>query len=379
MAYSQTPEQANLLALLQEAMRRTYAADDGDLNSVRDWMMGQLQTPSDKEVKALLAWAESFDKYDAILAARAERSLLPPNRRREFAWPWATWRKKCDAPDEGMIALIAAAPATGKTIAAEQVAEYNAMAGLHGAFFHFELSPAVMWDRRAVRNCIELPSDPPRRILRRGLLTPEQLERLSEDLETQRNVPDGLQWSDLSRAARKALDEANKRMRSWPGAVDYMHTPGWSVDDIVNYTLGEYTRRKETDAPLNFIVVDYLEKIAPSQRQLRMFGHDKTAREGDTVEALKNLAESTGIVVVALAQLSKAGRNVSTDNLSGTEIKGAGDKSERTNFVAILSLDTDTVEEPRQVVTVTVTKNTMGLTGSWDMWRVASKFMFTEE
>lgn len=48
-------------------------------------------------------------------------------------------------------------------------------------------------------------------------------------------------------------------------------------------------RRLHAEGECNVVVLDYLEKATPSQRQLKMFGTNLYQREADNVEQLKKL------------------------------------------------------------------------------------------
>lgn len=367
MEFAPNPDQENFILMLQEAMRRAYVSEDP--TSVREWLQRQLLLGQPRDVEAKLQWAASFDLYREILASRAEHSMLPADQRREFTWGWESWNRYIESPDDGALALIAGAPGTGKTVVAEHIAEANAQAGGWGLFFHYELSRKVMLDRRAIRQTMGRLQRP---LLRKGILTEEQIARLTEDSEGGRLDAAGIEWERLSREARWELGETEKRMKDWKGGLDYMHVPGWSVDQLIDTVSTEFEARKGTAQALSFIIVDYLEKIAPSPRQIKTYGTNSLLREGDIIEGIKNLAERTGLTIVLFAQLNKAGRQNSGD-MDGTEVKGAGDKTEKTNIVNILRVEDDLDGEPTLLKNHLV-KNTMGRTGTWTQKRLGDRF-----
>ena len=369
MAFT-APESEQLLILGQELIRRVYADDDPA--AIRAWLRGRVEAAAPTVVDATLLWKDSFDFYDEVLKLRAERSMLPPEKRREFILPYKSWRAMIDDPDGGQLFLLAAPPGTGKTIVAEMTGEANAKAGADGLFFHAELSKAVMMDRRAVRGVY---GHVDRRTFKRGLLTEEQIARLSEDVAQHPEGSDGLDWVTLSRTARQLLNEANARMKAWSGSVDYVHSPGWTVDQYVEHIRGEYERRKDTDRALNFVIIDYLGKIVPSVRQQKMFGTNVYARDADTVEQLKSLAEQLNIPIFILDQLNKAGRSADLADLDGTQIRGAGEKTEKINLGIILDLERDeNTGEPTENLRAKIFKNTMGVEGVIMMKRHAAAF-----
>lgn len=375
MATNWTPEQLEVLTLLQEGMRRIYGDEDAAL--VLDWLHSQSGKPPNT-AEDVLRFGESFAFYDAELEKRAARSLLPPDERRVFTFPWKNWSTRIDTPDEGMLILVGAKPGAGKTILAEMIGEHNASQGLRGALFNFELNKVVMLDRRAVRHIRE-----PRWMFKRGVLTPHQLEQLAEFTPPWMNPDDrkGLgDWQLLSRRLRDALNEANARMKAWVGGLDYWSTPGWDVDRLVATARAEHAAN-----PLGFLIVDYLEKIQPSARQRKIYGVNFTEREADTVEQLKILAEQLKIPIVMLSQLNKAGRAKDASDFDGTEIKGSGAKTERSNIVVLISVDKlpeaeDGAEPPDPALgagvplTVAIAKNTMGGEGVFKMFRDGARF-----
>lgn len=370
MSLDFTAEHEIHLTMAQEWIRRIYAGDP--IDEIQKWLTGRLTTAKPQEVNAVLSWAESFPFYDQVLTERAERSMQPLSKRLEFQWPYASWRRLIDTPDEGILVSVAAAPGTGKTIIAEMMGEGNARFGSHGSLFHLELNKKIMMDRRAVRQTY---AHVDRRLLKRGLLTDEQIARLDEDFYVRMGKEDGLSWVDLSRDARQMLNEANERMQAWPGSVDYVHCPGWSVNQIEEYALAEQERRKDTDAPLTYIIIDYFGKIAATGQQLKMYGTNIYARDADTIERLKTLAEKMSIPVVILDQLSKAGRQTDLADFDGTQIRSAGEKTERINVGIMVSLtrDEDT-GEPTEELRVKVYKNTMGSEGVITMRRKPEAF-----
>jgi hypothetical protein len=272
-----------------------------------------------------------------------------------------------------MLILVGAKPGAGKTIIAEMIGEHNASQGLRGALFNFELNPTVMLDRRAVRH-----AQYDRRSFKQGLLTEAQIAQLDEETplwvkpEDRQGLGD---WQKLSRQLRKALDEANARMKGWAGAIDYWFTPGWDIDKLCATIYAEHMQN-----PYNLVAVDYLEKIQPSARQRKLFGTNKLDREEDNVEQLKTLAEKLRIPLLVLSQLSKAGRAKNAEDMDGTEVRGAGAKTERSNINVLFSIDKgdDAVPDPSikdgVMLSVAITKNTMGSCGTFRMFRNGARF-----
>jgi replicative DNA helicase len=129
-------------------------------------------------------------------------------------------------------------------------------------------------------------------------------------------------------------------------------------------------RRLKTQGECDVVVLDYLEKTAASRRQLQMFGTNPFQREADNVEQLKNFAESTETPALMLAQMSKAGKSTSFNNLDRTDMRGAGEKSEKANIVVLLHRDRESGDtgEYSSLVNVRVDKNTVGATGNFTQY-----------
>lgn len=348
----------------QEFLKRVFA--EIDPNEIRGWALKQLGKADVLNAKnVLMAWEDTFGFYDDVLEKRAARSLLPADERREFKFPWDSWNSRIDSPDEAdMLIMLSAAPGTGKTIWGEMVAERNAQEGLYGVFAHWELNSKVMLDRRAVRH-----THVPRAQFRQGILTPAQIESLSEDQTNPKATGLG-DWIELSRDLRGKLNEANARMRRWTGGVDYWHTTGWDVDMFTREVIAADAERR-----LDFVIVDYFGKIGISQRQTKIYGQNTGLIEVDTIEQLKQLAEKIHTPVVVLTQLTKGGRS-KPEGMDSTDIRGRGELTERANIVALLQLiEVDGLPDQIKVI---VAKNTLGATGSWNQIRIPQWFLITD-
>lgn len=323
------PETEKYLILAQELMRRIYA--DMSPDEIHAWLMGQLgKVAAQGNEAAALAWLESFPYYDEVLEKREARAKLPASERKELLWPWATWNKMIDPFEPGLLAVIAGGDGMGKTIYAEMIAEHWAKSGHKVAFVHFELNRSIMLDRRASRH---------------ARLTRRDLKKGPYDAELWRK------WH-----------EARNIMQTWPGEITYWHTPGWSMEKMTN-TLEPEIENGRCDV----IVIDYLEKAQPSPRQMKLFKSDKNSREADDVEWIKTFAERTGTPCLTLAQMNKAGKTAGIKNIDRTGIRGAGEKTEKANIVALLSRDkADDGYVP--YVDVLIDKNTLGPTGQFQQF-----------
>lgn len=335
MTYTGNPDTEPYLVLGQELFRRIYA--DAGPEELHNWLMAQLSRLGGSDTNARLSWPESFILYDQIIAERARQAAIPESERRILTWPWETWSSFIDPLDPGMLAVISGADGSGKTTYAENLAEHWAAHGINVAFVHFELNRSLMLDRRMARQ-----TGIQRRILKTGTL-------------------DAAQQAEYERA--------NDRLRQWPGSVTYIHTPGWTMERVVNEV-----RALVTEEICDVFIVDYLEKAAASERQLKSYGSNLFAREADSVELLKTAAESMEIPAILLAQMHKAGKATEFEKLDRTAIRGAGEKTEKANLVVLLYKQTSDTN----LINVRVDKNTMGRCGTFDQFITGSRFLITD-
>lgn len=324
-----TPELQPYFTLAQEMMRRCYAEEAPEM--MHQWLLDQLgRLRNTTEDKALMTWDESFDLYDQILAKREADALLPEDQRKTIDWLWPSWNRMLDPLEPGMLAVISAGDGQGKSTVAECLAEHWARKKNRVVFVHYELNRALVLDRRASRH-----ASINRRDLKSGKLTPQQ---------------------------KTTIAQMRPILKSWDGYINYLHTPGWSMERTV-----QELHRLKVEQQCDVVVLDYLEKNAPSRRQLQMFGNNPYQREADNVEQLKNFAESTETPVLMLAQLSKSGKTSSAETLDRTGMRGAGEKSEKANVVILLHREK--IENGySQEVDVIIDKNTIGPTGNFKQW-----------
>ena len=330
-----TPELEPYMVLAQEIIRRVYAEDGPE--EINSWLLAQVQRLGGGHDDARLTWPASFDLYEQIMAKRVATAALPESERRVLTWPWETWRRIIDPLDPGLLMVLAGSDGSGKTLYAENLAEHWARRGMNVVFLHFELNRALMLDRRTVRH-----TGIARRILKEGKLTAQQ------EAERQR---------------------ANDTLRAWPGSITYVHSPGWTMEKA----MGEVSALVGDDL-CDVFIVDYLEKAAPSTRQLKSHGSNVFAREADDVEIVKRTAEQTERPGVLLAQLNKSGKRESFDSLDRTSIRGAGEKTEKANIVVLFHRESN----ESQIVKVRVDKNTLGPCGSFEQFLEAGRFLVND-
>lgn len=324
-----TPELQAYMALAQETMRRVMAEEDPQM--LHQWLtetVAKLGGSVDQD--ALMTWPQSFDIYEQILDKRAQDAALLDHQHKTLDWAWDSWNKMLDPLEPGMLAVLSAGDGMGKTIYGESLAEHWARRRNRVVFLHYELNRALVLDRRTARH-----TDIPRRDLKSGQLSKEQWQRIRE---------------------------MRPRLLNWDGYITYIHTAGWTMERAI-----QELRRLKAEGQCDVVVLDYLEKNAPSRRQLQMFGTNAYQREADNVEQLKNFAESTETPALMLAQMSKAGKTTSHEQLDRSGIRGAGEKSEKANVVVLLHRER--VENGySQLVNVVIDKNTIGPTGGFTQW-----------
>lgn len=319
------PEIAQFEALAKDVLRRCMAEDDPE--EIRRWLTDTLARLGGGSDNAVLTWPESFNLSEEIIAKYERIANMPEAERKVLSWPWETWRHLIDPLEEGMLGVVTAPDGQGKTIYAESIAEYWAQHRNKIVFVHYELNRSLMMLRRMARHT--------------GITTRQIKEgRLSQD--------------------QKALISGMRpRLMAWDGFISYLHTPGWTMERTIA-ELGRLNTEGQCDA----VVLDYLEKASASNRQMKLFGSNAFQREADNVEQLKNFAETTGIPILMIAQMSKEGKEKSFDKIDRTGMRGAGEKSDKANLVVLLKR-TRTDDGYSNVVDVLVDKNTMGSTGQF--------------
>jgi len=320
------PEVAVYEALGKELLRRCMA--DESAIDLHQWLSEQLaRLGGGTDDGALLTWDESFGYTRTMLARFEELAAIPPGQRRVFDWPWSSWNGMIDTLEAGMLAVVTAPDGEGKTLYAECIAEHWARHHHQVVFVHFELNPTLMMLRRLGRHAPVLT-----RQIKEGL-SPEQ---------------------------RSQVDAVEPRLRQWPGAISYLHAPGWTMERAA-----AELRRLHAEGLCDVAIIDYLEKAHASRRQLQVFGSNHWQREADNVELLKTFAESAEIPVLMVAQMNKAGKGMELKDVSRIDMRGAGEKSEKANLVIMLRRGKDTDGRPSNDVTVLVDKQTQGPTGSF--------------
>lgn len=319
------PEIAQFEALAKELLRLCMA--DEDPAEIHRWLSEKLAHLGGGDDNAIMTWLESFDLVDKIIDDYEALASKPEQDRKTLSWPWQSWRNLIDPLEDGMLGVVTAPDGQGKTIYAETLSEHWAEHKNRVVFVHYELNRKLMMLRRTARHTSVTTSE-----IKAGKLTREQKAR---------------------------IQETRPRLIAWDGHITYLHTPGWSMERTV-----AELRKLQAEGQCDVVVVDYLEKAAASKRQLQMFGSNTYQREADNVEQLKNFAESTGIPVLMITQMSKEGKGQTFDKMDRNSIRGAGEKSEKANLVVMLKRER-VADGYSNEIEVLVDKNTMGRTGTF--------------
>jgi len=254
-----------------------------------------------------------------------------------FDWPWESWRRRIRPLEAGMLGLIAAPDGIGKSLYLEEIAEHWARRGIQTVLVHLEDNHAYKLNRRLARW-----SGVPLADIEDGRLTPAQLE---------------------------AIRQAQRNIEPWAANLHYYHAPGETAREIVREL---ETRVRE--GVCQAVVIDYLDKIAPSRAQVKLFGENSWERQANDVEGLKTFGERNGLPIMAATQGNKQMQGAGTKTRAA--IQGSGQKSQKAQLVIILTRDllekpitdasgnvTHEAGEYSPVVAVRIDKQNRGKTG----------------
>lgn len=332
-------EKRKHVAIANEYAKKIYSGMSSE--EITAWLQSSLAGYTVKD-KASMSLAESLVRQAELI----EKWESPTNGEdlERWSWAWLKWNRIINPAPKGMLSVVMAADGMGKTIVGEVQAEHWAIMGNNVVFFHFELDKDVMITRR--------------------------LSRLS-GISYRKLVT-----NNLSPAERKLRDDVETYIKKWTGNIEYVHCPGWDIDQVVNRA-----KVLQKQGLCEAIILDYFQKIQPSPRQIRNRWGEVRVEE-DTVEQLKIFSESDpGCRVIMLAQLNKEGKRRTADSLDRTAGRGAGAITEKANLVVMLHKEMLTGGKlgPGNKVlvapggydnkaTVKVNKNTLGETGSFEQY-----------
>jgi replicative DNA helicase len=319
------PELLGYEALSKEIMKWCMA--DEQPEELHKFIQDALAHLGGGNESAVMTWEQSFDLTDKMLLEYERIANTPQSERKLLNFPWSSWNKLIDPLEEGMLGVVTAPDGQGKTIYAESIAEHWAAHKNKIVFVHYELNRKLMMLRRTARHT--------------SITTRE------------------LKAGQLTQAQVALYNQVRPRLSAWEGYISYLHTPGWSMEK----TCAEL-RKLVVDGQCDAVVLDYLEKAQASRRQLQMFGTNTYQREADNVEQLKTFAETTGIPVLMIAQMNKEGKSTDFGKVDRGSMRGAGEKSDKSNLVVLIKRERVDDGYSNQVE-VLVDKNTMGKTGAF--------------
>lgn len=305
--------------------------------------------------RAVVLWRDSLFRYlneqeQRAIEVQAEHDQQQTHRLR---FPWRALQRRVRWIRPAMLVLIGAESGIGKTMFLECCAEHWARQGFRVAFFHFELSHQVMWDRRTCRQT--------------GLAMAE--------------LEDGV----MSEPVTDALAE----MDTWLGGINYIHCPGWTMERVV-----AAARQLASRGECDLVIVDYLQKAFLSAQAS---GLTPAQVRGQQVEALKTLAEQLEIPVILASQLNRTAQF--SPRKTRASIRDTGEADEKANIV--LMLDREVLETPMEleypwdasqmltararageyslVLRVRTDKNTLGPTGDDDLLMDPARFWIMDK
>lgn len=217
-----------------------------------------------------------------------------------FTWPWVSWNDKIRPLRAGQVGLIAAPDGIGKSTYAEAIAEHWARGGMHVVYVHLEDDLEYKVDRRLAR-WSRVP------------------------LKT---FEDGTK----SKALRDRLHSANAEMEKQLMTLHYLYMPGYSMAEIV-----QELAMMQAEGTCQAIVFDYLDKVAPTRAENRLFGENYWERQAYDMEQIKTFAERAHMPALVLSQGNKSmqGGGIKTRQ----SIAGSGGRTQKAQLVVILTRD----------------------------------------
>lgn len=271
----------------------------------------------------------SLDYYLDLLERREADKDKP-----KLEFPWSDLANLMPYLDAGTLVSILAEPGAGKTAFMENVAEDWAKVGWRVAFFHLELSTQMMLDRRMQRHS----GVPIKRLQLGGQLDGPEYEKI--------------------------LNASNGMLR-WPGHIQYIHCPGWSMGKIVA------TAQKLHDADgLDVVIVDYFNKVKMVDRN----GMNSAQLRGQDIEDFKTALEVNGWVGLMAAQFDKASKSQRRKTLA--DARDTGELEDKSNVGLVIERPRDDDNQRSDVATVQVVKCNAGQEGSIQMVFRGEKLAF---
>ena len=228
--------------------------------------------------------------------------------------------------DYGDFVIVAGRPSAGKTALALQMAAHMGRQDKVG-FYSLETSTAKLTNRLVANRCIIDFAH-----INRREMTPEEWERAAK-------------WKKESTESRLELIPAS----------------GWGVPDILSTALARQHR---------IVFIDYLQLI-------RSRGRDRIEQVTNISLALHEMAQTHGILVVALSQLSRAGTSRADAAPTLTDLRESGQIEQDADAVLALYIDPDE-DAPADDRKLRVLKNKEGRLGEFSLSFDGSTQSFAE-
>ncbi len=270
-----------------------------------------------------LNYIERFDQPDqASPVAKAKKGP-----RLRFGWTafdgdaWMEPPVLCLLP--ATLTTILGRTGGGKTIAAMQIADANAQAGLNVLYFHVELNQEQMLARRYCR----LTGVP---VLSQLLGSPSEAEI-------------------------NTIVRATAEVAEWPGRVDFVHCPNWGGEKLIQELKARhYALMASQGRGYDLVVLDYLQRLGRSSQSARAPEHEALAANvrlfSDTINELN----------IAGLMTSQVGRSETKQHEPPDvdEGLGTGDIERCSNQLLALAVSAD-----KSGVKYAIRKNTFGEVG----------------
>ena len=276
------------------------------IRSIADQM---LQAETADEMRKLLETANSRmvarQSRKAMNMSEALKSFMERHTRqvRYLSWPIREFNEHLYS-EPGDFIIFGAEPSVGKTAFALQCAWHWAKDLLVG-FFSFETSSEKLFDRKMAS------------------LAGLQMQSIKNNSITQ------AEWDRVC----QATEEITSR------SLELVPAAGMTVADI---------RAKIIESGYQLIVVDYLQLISAS-------GHNRYEKVTNISIELHNMAQSLGVTVVALSQLSRSNDD---GNPKNSDLRESGQLEQDADILLMLKLEKQTEPSgPRKAI---VTKNKEG-------------------
>jgi replicative DNA helicase len=193
--------------------------------------------------------SEFASYYDRLMNRRISTLGEP-----KMNFKWGDLNQFSPSFVDGDLIIMVAESGAGKSSLMADQAEYLWERGYHGIYYHLELTTDKMADRRIARR-----TGLPMRVLQDGREA-------------------GGSYTYLTNQETGQVRAAIGDMTRWPGSLTLKHCPGWTMHQIC-----ADMRIRASNGPLDFIVLDYFNKV----RTVPVRGSYLTHDLGSDVELLK--------------------------------------------------------------------------------------------